>query len=504
MRFSLEAAGVGTWEHDIVTGRVTWSAVNERLHGIREGTFGGSFDEFLATVHPDDRDSVRARIAAARRGASDPRVEYRVTWPDGSLHWLVDVGRTFYDAMDRPIHAAGVSMDVTTQRTLEEQFRQAQKMESIGNLAGGIAHDFNNLLTAILGYSNVLLEELPGTQSRETTRSFLEEIRKAGERAAALTNQLLAFSRRQIIQPTVLNVNRVIGNIEPMLQRLIGEDIELTTRLAPQLGATRADAGQIEQVVMNLAVNARDAMPTGGKLTIETANVDLDAAAVARLPGVAEGPHVLLNVADTGTGMPPEIIARIFEPFFTTKPKGRGTGLGLATVYGIVTQNEGALTVESEVNRGTTFRIYLKRVDAVPELATAAPLRQPPQGKGETVLLVEDDPRVRKLAHRLLVRGGYAVIEAADAEDAVRLAGDYAGKIDLLLTDVIMPGISGRMLAQRLSHRHPTLKVLYMSGYTDDAIVNHGVLSRDIAFLQKPFTPATFGRAVRDALDARH
>jgi CheY-like chemotaxis protein len=298
-------------------------------------------------------------------------------------------------------------------------------------------------------------------------------------------------------------MNVVIGNIEPMLQRLIGEDIELSTRLAPQLGATRADAGQIEQVVMNLAVNARDAMPTGGKLTIETANVDLDVAAAARLPGLAEGPHVLLKVADTGSGMPPEIIARIFEPFFTTKPKGRGTGLGLATVYGIVTQNEGALAVESAVNRGTTFRIYLKRVDGVPDVA-AAPPRQPSPGKGETVLLVEDDPRVRKLAHRLLVRGGYAVIEAADAEDAVRLAGEHAGKIDLLLTDVIMPGISGRMLAQRLSHLQPTLKVLYMSGYTDDAIVNHGVLSRDIAFLQKPFTPTTFGRAVREALDARN
>jgi two-component system, cell cycle sensor histidine kinase and response regulator CckA len=502
MRFSLEAAGVGTWEDDIVHGRVAWSAVNERLHGIEENSFGGSLEAFLATVHPDDRESVRTRIAASRRGASDSRVDYRVTWPDGSIHWIVDVGRTFYDALGRPIRAAGVSMDVTMQRNLEEQFHQAQKMESIGNLAGGIAHDFNNLLTAILGYSNVLLEELPGTQSKETTRSFLEEIRKAGERAAALTNQLLAFSRRQIIQPTVLNVNMVIGNIEPMLQRLIGEDIELTTRLAPHLGATRADAGQIEQVVMNLVVNARDAMPTGGKITIETANVDLDAAAATRLPGLAEGPHVVLTVTDTGGGMPPEIIARIFEPFFTTKPKGRGTGLGLATVYGIVTQNEGGLAVESEVNRGTTFRIYLKRAEAVPELIAAGP-RQPPRGKGETVLLVEDDPRVRKLARRLLVRSGYAVIEAADAEDAVRLAADHAGHIDLLLTDVIMPGISGRMLAQRLSHRYPTLKVLYMSGYTDDAIVNHGVLSRDIAFLQKPFTPTTFGRAVREALDAR-
>jgi len=500
MRFALDAANIGTWELHIPERTADWSARSQALRGLPEGTFGGTHEAILATIHPDDRARIQTDMDEASRGRINSRIEYRVVWPDGSVHWLVDVGRTFYDREGHAVRAAGISMDVTAQRTLEEQFHQAQKMESIGNLAGGVAHDFNNLLTAILGYANVLLEDETGALSPPVVRSFHEEIRKAGERAASLTNQLLAFSRRQIIQPTILNVNTVIGGIEPMLGRLIGEDIELVSRLAPDLGATRGDEGQVEQIVMNLVVNARDAMPTGGKITIETRNVSLDDEAASR-HHVAAGPYVVLSVIDTGSGMTPEVKKRIFEPFFTTKPKGRGTGLGLATLYGIVQQNNGGIRVESEVGAGTTFQVYLPRaVDAPAAARTRA--TSVPRGQGETVLLVEDDHRVRKLARELLVRNGYDVIEGADAEDAMRVADAHARPIDLLLTDVVMPGVSGRVLAERLIQRHPTLKVLYMSGYTDDAIVHHGVLSPDIAFLQKPFTPASFARAIRAALDS--
>jgi hypothetical protein len=501
MRFALDAANIGTWQADVANRRAAWSARAEMLHGVGEGQFGGTFDAFIATVHPEDRDRVREQVAASRRGQAESRIEYRVFWPDGSIHWIVNVGRTFYDGDGHAVRAAGVSMDVTAQRNLEEQFHQAQKMESIGNLAGGIAHDFNNLLTAILGYSNVLLEEEAVTLQPEVVRSFLEEIQKAGERAAALTNQLLAFSRRQIIQPTVLDINDVIVGLDKMLQRLIGEDISLTTHLAETLGSTRADAGQIEQVIMNLVVNARDAMPSGGKITIETGNVELDASYSQRHITVAPGRYVMLAVSDNGTGMTPEVQVRIFEPFFTTKPKGRGTGLGLATIYGIVKQNRGDVWVYSEPGKGTTFKVYLPRVDEAP-IAVPAKAAIIPQGRGEAVLLVEDDHRVRKLARELLARNGYDVIEGADAEDAIRVAAAFPKPIDLLLTDIVMPGMSGQLLAQRLAEHHPKLKILYMSGYTDDAIVQHGVLTSDIAFLQKPFTPTTFARAVRDVLDS--
>lgn len=503
MRFALDAANVGTWEANILERRAAWSARAEMLHGLGDGQFGGTFDSFIAAVHPEDRDRVRRQVAESRRGQAESRIEYRVIWPDGSIHWIIDVGRTFYDADGTAVRAAGVSMDITAQRNLEEQFHQAQKMESIGNLAGGIAHDFNNLLTAILGYSNVLLDDdESGTLPRDVARSFVEEIQKAGERAASLTSQLLAFSRRQIIQPTVLDINAVIGGLDRMLQRLIGEDIELRTHLSETLCPTRADAGQIEQVIMNLVVNARDAMPTGGKITIETDNLELDEAYSRQHIAVAPGGYVMLAVSDTGTGMSPEVQARIFEPFFTTKPKGRGTGLGLATIYGIVKQNAGDIGVESEPGKGTTFKVYLPRVDDVP-VAVQQKATTVPRGRGESVLLVEDDHRVRKLARELLLRNGYEVIEGADAEDALRIAAAFPKPIDLLLTDVVMPGMSGRVLAQRLAGDNPRLRVLYMSGYTDDAIVNHGVLTPDIAFLQKPFTPATFARAIRDVLDAR-
>jgi signal transduction histidine kinase len=500
MRFALEAAGVGTWESDIASGKTTWSDVLERLHGRRAGGFGGTFEAFIEAIHPEDQTRVREQIAQSLRDHTEFRLEYRVAWPDGSIHWIASVGRTFYD---EPVRAAGIGMDITMQKNLETQFRQAQRMESIGNLAGGIAHDFNNLLTAILGYSNFVLEELPAHQegAPNRMRSDLEQVRNAGERAAALTSQLLAFSRKQIIQPTILNINTIVGNLEPMLRRLIGEDVDLAARPLSGLWSAQADAGQLEQVIMNMVVNARDAMPTGGKITIETSNVDLDEAYAARHMPVASGSYVMLAVSDTGMGMSPDVQARIFEPFFTTKPKDRGTGLGLATVYGIVKQNNGYIWVYSEPNRGTTFKVYLPAVKD-PAQSMTPKVHSGPRGGDETILLVEDDERVRLLARTMLARSGYTVIEASEGEEALRIAARHSGPIHLLLTDVILPGMNGRLLAEQLSEQYPRVKVLYMSGYTDEAIVHHGVLAPGVAFLQKPFTPAAFARAVREVLDA--
>jgi signal transduction histidine kinase len=382
----------------------------------------------------------------------------------------------------------------------ESELRQSQKMEAIGRLAGGVAHDFNNLLTAISGYAELLLAELPAGDPKH---EFADEIARAAERAAALTHQLLVFSRRQVLVPEVLDLNAVVGEMDKMLRRLIGEDVELDTALSPTLGQVRADRGQLEQVLLNLAVNARDAMPRGGRLTIETANVQ--ALRSAAEPGVslAPGAYVRLCVADTGQGMSPATQARVFEPFFTTKEPGRGTGLGLATVYGIVKQSEGHIAVDSEAGRGTAFRIYLPMVAArAPDLDRPSRLRGMPTG-AETILLVEDEAAVRALTRTVLDSSGYTVLEASRPEEALRLSDEHAGPIHLLLTDVVLPGMSGRAISEQLTRRRPGVPVLYMSGYADHAIVRAGVFEPDVALLRKPFTPATLAQKVRQILDAR-
>ncbi len=382
-------------------------------------------------------------------------------------------------------------------RQLEAQLIQAQKMEGIGRLAGGVAHDFNNLLTAILGYADLMESQLED----EGLRSELREIRLAGERAAALTRQLLAFSRRQVLQPRTLDLNAVVSDVEKMLARVIGEDVTLVTRLDPSLGSVKADPGQLEQVIMNLAVNARDAMPEGGTLTFETANALLDADFIAVHPGSLPGAHVVLIVTDTGTGMTDEVRSHAFEPFFTTKVKGKGTGLGLATAYGIVKQSGGYITVDSAAGHGTTFRIYLPRVEGTADSARTASSSLLPTGT-ETILLVEDEPGVRRLSRTILEAQGYAVLEAASGDEALEVAQSHPGEIHLVATDVIMPGISGRVLWDRLRGLRPNSRVLFMSGYTDDAIARHGVLEPGIAFLQKPFTPLSLAQKVREVLDA--
>ncbi len=392
-----------------------------------------------------------------------------------------------------------IATDITERKSLEAQLRQAQKMEAIGQLAGGIAHDFNNLLTVINGYSELMLLSLPVEHPHCAT---FEQIRQAGEKASRLNRQLMAFSRQQVLQPKVLDLNAVVANIDTMLQRVIGEDIDLLTILSPGLASVKADPGQIEQVLMNLLVNARDAMPAGGRLTIETADVVLDTDYARTHVAVNPGRYVMLAVSDNGCGMDAETQARIFEPFFTTKELGKGTGLGLSTVYGIVKQSGGHIEVYSEPGRGTTFRIYLPRIEEAAEAVEPGKAREQLPRGSETILLVEDEAGVRTLAKTILQTHGYTVLDAAQGKDAFLLSGQHEGLIHLMVTDMVMPEMSGREVAERLKPLRPNMKVLFMSGFTDKAMVHHGELDRGMAFLQKPFTPQTLARKVREVLDA--
>ena len=400
------------------------------------------------------------------------------------------------DGSGKVTHFIATKQDVTAHRILEEHVRQAAKMEAIGRLAGGVAHDFNNLLTIINGYSELLLEKFGADGAAST---YLTEVRNAGERAASLTRQLLAFSRRQVLAPQVLDLNIVVANLEKMLRRLIGEDVKLHTVLDPSLGSVKADPGQIEQVIMNLAVNARDAMPSGGNLTLETSNVELDEAYARSHVTVKPGPHVMLAVSDTGVGMSAETKGHIFEPFFTTKEEGKGTGLGLATVYGIVKQSGGSVWVYSELGQGTVFKVYLPTVSEDPAVE-AANMDVDVVSGTETILVVEDQEGVRSLIRQALESVGYKVLETDDPDSTLATCANHDGPIHLLLTDVVMPGLSGPLVAAKVSSLRPNIKVLYMSGYTDDAVVHYGVLSHDTPFIQKPFSPAALRKKIREVL----
>ncbi len=391
-----------------------------------------------------------------------------------------------------------VARDVTRERALEAQLLQSQKMEAVGQLAGGIAHDFNNIINVISGFGQLVANDLAPDDPR---RADLEQVVDAASRAAELTRQLLAFSRRQILRPNVLDVAVVVEGIVPMLRRLLGEHIALVTHAPPDLGHVKADASQLEQVIVNLAVNARDAMPEGGKLTIETANVELDGEYAAAHAEVTPGPYVLLSVSDTGVGMDPETQAHAFEPFFTTKPPGKGTGMGLATVYGIVKQSGGSIYLYSEPGPGTTFKIYLPRVEDEATAVTEAVTVHPAATGSETILLVEDDAAVRAFARRALEAQGYTILEAASGTEALPLAASRSGSLDLLVTDVVMPGMQGHQLAVQLRADRPDLRVLYVSGFTENTVISHGILGREVAFLPKPFTAEALGRAVRDAIE---
>ena len=426
----------------------------------------------------------------------------------GGIWWTrTRSGRTVdVELAQRPMRHAGriaelaVLSDVTDRLRLEEQLRQAQKMEAVGMLAGGVAHDFNNLLTIITGYSQLVLNSLPPD---DPNRHSVDQIIQAGTRAASLTQQLLAFSRRQVLQPKVVELNTLVTSLSTMLRRLIGEDIDLRLSLGADLGRVHADPGRVEQVLMNLAVNARDAMPKGGILTLETSNVILDATYTSRHLAVKPGPYVMVAVSDTGSGMDEDTQSHLFEPFFTTKSSGKGTGLGLSTVFGVVKQSGGSVQVYSEQGRGTTVKVYLPRIDQPLAVEAAGESKVMTAGT-ETILLVEDDDMVRTLIRETLERAGYKIKDTADPVEALRISAAYRETVHLLITDVVMPKVSGTELAGRLLKRRPDLKVLYISGYTDNAVINSGLLQAEVAFLQKPFTPANLINKVREVLESNN
>ena len=452
---------------------------------------------WFQAIHPDDQAAMAASQVAVARGEKSES-EFRVVRPDGTTRWVR--GRAFpvRNADGRVYRMVGVAVDVTELRNAQEKFTQAQKMEAVGRLAGGVAHDFNNLLTVILTDTEVVRSSLPaGSEEAE----LLAEVRRAGESAVGLTRQLLAFSRKQLVEPTVFNLNDAVTDISKMLRRLIGEDVRLETKLVGGNASIRADRGQIEQVLTNLAVNARDAMPQGGSLTLETKVVRIDESLRESIPELPVGEYIVLAVSDTGNGMSEETRAHAFEPFFTTKGLGKGTGLGLATCHGIVKQSGGHVTLYSEVGVGTTFRIYLPRVAAAAEAVEAAVAPTTPKGN-ETILVVEDDPGVRRVGARLLRAQGYRVLEAEDAVAAQHVLREHTGVIDLLFTDVVLPGVGGRELAERVRDARPSVKVLFTSGYTDDVILRHQLISHDVAILQKPYSQSTLSQKVRAVLDA--
>jgi PAS domain S-box-containing protein len=482
---------------ELPTGRALFlSRMWEDLWGVPVDEAYANPQVWFDGIHEDDRAAVAASFRALQRG--EPAVDvFRVRRPDQSICWVR--ARTFpvRDSDGRVGRVVGLIEDITAVRETEHQLRQAQKMDAIGQLAGGIAHDFNNLLVVIGGYTELIALDLAPTHPAQPD---LEQIKAAVASAASLTRQLLAFSRRQILQPQILDLNRVLRRVEALLRRVIGENIALVMNLQSSIACVNADPSQIEQVVINLAVNARDAMPTGGRLIIETAEVDLNDAFVARHPGAAAGRHVMIAVTDTGVGMDEATRRRLFEPFFTTKPAGRGTGLGLATVYGIVKQSRGSVWVYSEPGRGSAFRIYLPAATAAETLDQSGSPDRPSTGT-ETVLVVEDHKEVRAVIAATLQRHGYSVLLASDANDAMAASRNHSGPIHLVLSDVVLPSLSGRNLAEQLLVDHPDIRVLYMSGYTDDAIVHHGVLGPGAAFIQKSFTGDALLQKVRQVLD---
>jgi PAS domain S-box-containing protein len=498
-------ARLGSWDWDAVKNKVTWSDETRRLYGFTDQDLGASMAQCLERVHPEDRGRVQLALQEALRSGGPYVCDHRAVLPDGTIRVMHGLGEVVSDKDGHAIRIIGTTQDITEAdraeaalRRSEEQLRQSQKMEAVGRLAGGVAHDFNNLLTVITCYSSMSLRNM---EKDHALRKYSEEIQAAAQRASSLTGQLLAFSRKQVLQPRIIDLNDTVAGMEKMLRRLIGEDVELCTMFDPDLGRIKTDPSQFEQVILNLAVNARDAMPRGGKLTIQTANVALDQKTRFRNRDLEVGDYVMVAITDTGVGMTEEVKAHLFEPFFTTKGVGRGTGLGLATCYGIICQSDGDIRVYSEPNCGTTFKIYLPRVDAPATTTTATSDPDTLPEGNESVLIVEDEASVRRLAASVLRGVGYRVQEARDAMEALSLI-EAKQPFDLVVTDVIMPKMSGKDLYDKIKVIAPRIKVLFMSGYTDDALAHHGVLGPELSFLEKPFSPVGLARKVRDVIDA--
>jgi signal transduction histidine kinase/integral membrane sensor domain MASE1/ActR/RegA family two-component response regulator len=502
LRAALDAARMGTWSWTAVDDRVLWDATMRELYHLAPNESVGTYGDFMARVHPEDRDYTASTIGQAMDRGTRLDFEFRIVLPDGRIRWLANRGRVRLGPEGRVVGLTGVTSDVTDRRAAEEQLRQAHRMESIGRLAGGVAHEANNQMSVIIAATEFIRRH-PGLPLEVTTD--VEHIRRAADRTAAVTAQLLAFSRRQVLKPVVLDLNEVLQRFVPVLRRSMGEDCRVTLQLDPGLALVRADPGQLEQVVLNLALNARDAMPTGGELVVETAMVELGDGPPPEEAGMemAPGRYAVLSVRDTGRGMDRATLANIFEPFFTTKDVGRGSGLGLSTVYGIVKQSGGYIWATSAPDRGSTFRIYLPQTAATPERSRVSASHPHPgvaPGQGELILVAEDEEQVRRVAARALTEAGYQVLEASNGREALEHAARTPARIRLVLTDVVMPEMSGRELAERLAILLPGTPVLFTSGYTDGEILRRGLLAPQSDFLGKPFSPEAVVRAVRERL----
>ena len=492
-----ENANDAIYTHDLEGNILSINNKGEKLTGYKREELTG---QSIALLLNDDNLQIATQYLTKRLAGNtdDAGMQLEILTKAGKLLPIEVNSRLIYKG-GKPVAVQGIARDISERRNLEEQFRQSQKMEAIGRLAGGLAHDFNNLLTAIIGYSQLAQLRL----GKHPVQKDIGEIEKAAQRAATLTQQLLAFSRKQMLQPKIINLNEIASGISKMIKRLIGENIKVTTRLADDIGLVQADPNQMEQILLNLAVNARDAMPDGGKLIIETANYEFAETDINHHIEMAPGPYVMLAVSDTGMGMDKKTLEHIFEPFFTTKEMGKGTGLGLSTVYGIIRQSGGTIWAYSEPGRGTTFKIYMPCVaDTDAYIEVDAPITEQLTGT-ETILIVEDEDVVREPAMQILKLQGYQVMEAADAEEAIHICESYKDEIHLVISDVVMPNLSGRQLVERLYRLRPSIKVLYISGYTDDAIIHHGIVGGEMPFLQKPFTHNALARKVREVLDVK-
>jgi two-component system, cell cycle sensor histidine kinase and response regulator CckA len=498
LSLATQAARIGIWDLDLTNGHITWDACMYEQYGIQPENFHGTQEVWNEAVHPEDQPTMRQRVRDSIEGKEVPIHQFRIIRPDGQTRFIEGGVKVLRDPDGTMKRVIGVSTDITHRKELEHQFIQAQKMEAVGKLAGGIAHDFNNLLVPIIGYTEMAQADAPSDSELST---YLESIRSAADRAAELTQQILAFSRQQVLQMEILDLNLIVQEFDIMLRRLIGEDIECTTLLSSHLKHVKGDKSQLEQVLLNLAVNARDAMPNGGTLTIQTENLEVDESRAVELVDVEPGSYCLLTVSDTGEGMDKVIQQRIFEPFFTTKPDGQGTGLGLSTVFGIVRQHGGAISVHSERGKGASFQVYLPAVETGTLFRPQTPTHTSDLHGSETILIVEDDPNVRGMVADALKRYGYHVLVAEDPRECLALARTHQGVIHMLLTDVILPQMRGTELCRHVAHQHPDIKVIFMSGYTDSITDDPSFANSEHGFIHKPFAIRVLLEKIRTVLD---